>query len=371
MDARSAPSLCRPPELCAQNEIFQEQKKIRELVTRIQDAKVARRSETEESITKVLETPMQSAVAIIVELLGKAERRGEMTVAMPLTKVLTQISAANLHTPKFRFDDATNSNMRQWIADTFAPAVRAKVAAAGDDAAEEDRGGDSGGGSAAVPEPELAGSAGSDEPTCSPRSLAPAANTLPRLHFNQFSFREEELGSLVRCMFEDLGFFEEFKLPMHTFDAFMVTMRRGYNSENQYHNYRHAIDVTQMSYYFCTQTSAANILSKWDIFLLIVCCIAHDVDHNGLTNAFHVNSQSPLALMYNDISVMENHHSSYFLNVLAREETNLLANCEESLRKEAKQKMVNIILSTGEIHILPQLMLACESAGVATDGVDT
>ena len=33
--------------------------------------------------------------------------------------------------------------------------------------------------------------------------------------------------------------------------------------------------------------------------------VQHDIDHNGLNNNFHINSQSPLAVLYNDSSVLE------------------------------------------------------------------
>jgi len=34
----------------------------------------------------------------------------------------------------------------------------------------------------------------------------------------------------------------------------------------------------------------------------------HDVDHPGYNNLYMVNTKSPLAVRYNDISVLENYH---------------------------------------------------------------
>jgi hypothetical protein len=39
--------------------------------------------------------------------------------------------------------------------------------------------------------------------------------------------------------------------------------------------------------------------------VLLVGGLVHDIDHNGLNNNFHINSQSPLAVLYNDSSVLE------------------------------------------------------------------
>jgi len=113
-----------------------------------------------------------------------------------------------------------------------------------------------------------------------------------------------------------------------------------------YHNYRHAFDVTQMAYYFITQTNAGEIMDNMDIFLLLVCCVGHDADHNGLNNAFHENTQSPLAMLYNDTSIMENHHCSTMLNTLARKESNLMANLTADQQKANRARIVNIILAT-------------------------
>ena len=41
---------------------------------------------------------------------------------------------------------------------------------------------------------------------------------------------------------------------------------------------------------------------------MLVAAAVHDVDHPGRTNGFMVNSGHNLALLYNDISVLENHH---------------------------------------------------------------
>ena len=51
------------------------------------------------------------------------------------------------------------------------------------------------------------------------------------------------------------------------------------------------------------------MVERWGVHsVLLVSTLVHDVDHNGLNNNFHINSQSPLAVLYNDISVLENHH---------------------------------------------------------------
>ena len=46
------------------------------------------------------------------------------------------------------------------------------------------------------------------------------------------------------------------------------------------------------------------------IFTILVAAAGHDVDHPGRTNGFLVKTSAPLALLYNDASVLENHHAA-------------------------------------------------------------
>ena len=37
---------------------------------------------------------------------------------------------------------------------------------------------------------------------------------------------------------------------------------------------------------------------------------AHDIDHPGTNNLFEIKCRSKLATLYNDVSVLENHHAA-------------------------------------------------------------
>lgn len=51
-------------------------------------------------------------------------------------------------------------------------------------------------------------------------------------------------------------------------------------------------------------------------FALMVASVAHDIGHPGVNNNFLINSSDELALRYNDISVLENHHASSLFKIL-------------------------------------------------------
>jgi hypothetical protein len=51
-----------------------------------------------------------------------------------------------------------------------------------------------------------------------------------------------------------------------------------------------------------------RLLQPIDWLALLLGALCHDLGHDGLTNAYHVNSGSELARRWNDASVLENHH---------------------------------------------------------------
>lgn len=72
--------------------------------------------------------------------------------------------------------------------------------------------------------------------------------------------------------------------------------------------------------------SLQNWLTDLEIFATLFAAIIHDYEHTGTTNNFHVMSRSETALIYNDRSVLENHHISSSFRVMHHDDCNILAN---------------------------------------------
>ena len=49
-------------------------------------------------------------------------------------------------------------------------------------------------------------------------------------------------------------------------------------------------------------------MTTLEILAMLIAAAIHDVEHTGTTNSFHIQSNSEFALLYNDKSVLENHH---------------------------------------------------------------
>ncbi|GAN08405.1 hypothetical protein MAM1_0203d07916 [Mucor ambiguus] len=75
----------------------------------------------------------------------------------------------------------------------------------------------------------------------------------------------------------------------------------------------HAVDVMQSTWYVLNLIASERIsllLRPIDVLSLLLAAIGHDVGHPGITTA------TPLAILYNDRSVLESYHSMAFLNLL-------------------------------------------------------
>ncbi|KAG7247154.1 hypothetical protein CRUP_035125, partial [Coryphaenoides rupestris] len=80
---------------------------------------------------------------------------------------------------------------------------------------------------------------------------------------------------------------------------------------------------------------------------LYVAAAMHDYDHPGRTNAFLVATSAPQAVLYNDRSVLENHHAASAWNLfMSRPEFNFLANLEHVEFKRFRFLVIEAILAT-------------------------
>lgn len=80
----------------------------------------------------------------------------------------------------------------------------------------------------------------------------------------------------------------------------------------------------------------------WTTLFIITLCFPSLFQ--GLNNNFQINSGSELALLYNDQSVLENHHASTGLSKLAR--SKLLAPFEPSTVKQLRSTVIALVLAT-------------------------
>ena len=108
-----------------------------------------------------------------------------------------------------------------------------------------------------------------------------------------------------------------------------------YHIHNSYHNAIHAADVAQMMYYMLVICDGRDIFNiNKEVFMsLIIACAGHDVDHPGHNNHYEMKTKSTLAVVYNDKSVLENHHCATTFKIASNPESAIFDDMEASSQK--------------------------------------
>ena len=83
-----------------------------------------------------------------------------------------------------------------------------------------------------------------------------------------------------------------------------------------------------------------------DLLSIIIAALGHDIAHPGLTNTFHINDSTEIAITYNDISVLENFHASTLFRTIRKKDNNIFEKLSKSDYKIIRKRMISEILAT-------------------------
>ncbi|XP_061535666.1 high affinity cGMP-specific 3',5'-cyclic phosphodiesterase 9A-like isoform X2 [Phycodurus eques] len=122
--------------------------------------------------------------------------------------------------------------------------------------------------------------------------------------FDNWQWEAPEMLVLLQVMFTDLDFLTVFHVEVDVLQNFLFEVYRHYNNI-PFHNFQHCFCVTQM-----------------------------------------INAQTDLALRYNDISPLENHHCAVAFGILAKEESNILKHLTTEQYKHMRAGIIKCILAT-------------------------
>lgn len=188
------------------------------------------------------------------------------------------------------------------------------------------------------------------------------------------------LTQVTYKVFQKVGLFEAFKIPRAKFLNFFFALESGYH-DIPYHNSIHASDVLHGVFFMTTKkipgfcpklnsdsgsdsdsglngegrqkTSSGDYGSLKDsiplleLLSLYTAATMHDYDHPGRTNAFLVATLSQQALLYNDRSVLENHHAAAAFSLLMSDpKYNFLCELEPVEFKRFRFLAIEAVLAT-------------------------
>ncbi|KAF6718753.1 cGMP-inhibited 3',5'-cyclic phosphodiesterase A [Oryzias melastigma] len=241
-----------------------------------------------------------------------------------------------------------------------------------------------------------------DKPILAPEPLLmegldPLLDQINSWNFPIFTMMEKTSGKCGRILsqvsyrlFEDTGLFETFKIPVKEFMNYFHALESGYR-DIPYHNRVHATDVLHAVWYLTTQAvpglpslladhgsasdsdsdsgithshmgflvsktytvsedgygCLSSLIPALELMALYVAAAMHDYDHPGRTNAFLVATSAPQAVLYNDRSVLENHHAASAWNLfMSHPEYNFLVNLDHVEFKRFRFLVIEAILAT-------------------------
>ncbi|KAM5142409.1 high affinity cGMP-specific 3',5'-cyclic phosphodiesterase 9A isoform 2-T2 [Mantella aurantiaca] len=151
--------------------------------------------------------------------------------------------------------------------------------------------------------------------------------------------------SCLEFMYHELGLVQEFNMNPITLKRWLLCIQENYRS-NPFHNFRHCFCVTQMMYGMIHLCQLQERMPLLQLGVLITAAVCHDLDHPGYNNAYQINAHTELAIRYNDISPLENHHCAIAFQILAQPENNIFSNVSPDLFKQIRQAIIRLILAT-------------------------
>ncbi|KAI9599220.1 hypothetical protein BDF19DRAFT_382090 [Syncephalis fuscata] len=196
------------------------------------------------------------------------------------------------------------------------------------------------------------------------------------LQLNSWSFCPHDLSDddLLRCVeiiftkVMAMDGLEMIHATQDTLHRFILAIRSSYHATNPYHDFYHAVDVLQATFYILNalgiipgdkskstqlgeagqrrRTALQRVFRSKDVFALMVASLGHDVGHPGVNNFYMINARTPLAELYNDQSVLENYHATSLFLLMRKHGLNFYDNDQGPVFKDFRSSVVNAILAT-------------------------
>uniref|UniRef100_A0A4W5K1T2 Phosphodiesterase n=1 Tax=Hucho hucho TaxID=62062 RepID=A0A4W5K1T2_9TELE len=193
---------------------------------------------------------------------------------------------------------------------------------------------------------------------------------------NIFRVAEHSHNRPLTCtmytIFQERDLMKTFKIPADTFVTFMLTLEAHYHSDVEYHNSLHAADVAQSTHILLATPALDAVFTDLEILAAIFAAAIHDVDHPGVSNQFLINTNSELALMYNDESVLENHHLAVGFKLLQEDNCDIFQNLTKKQRQSLRRMVIDMVLATDmskHMSLLADLKTMVETKKVTSSGV--
>ncbi|KAM9103418.1 3',5'-cyclic-AMP phosphodiesterase 4C isoform 1-T1 [Megaptera novaeangliae] len=180
------------------------------------------------------------------------------------------------------------------------------------------------------------------------------------------------LTAIMFSIFQERDLLKTFRIPADTLATYLLTLEGHYHNDVAYHNSLHAADVAQSTHVLLATPALEAVFTDLEVLAAIFASAIHDVDHPGVSNQFLINTNSELALMYNDTSMLENHHLAVGFKLLQAENCDIFQNLTIKQRLSLRRMVIDMVLATDmskHMNILADLKTMVETKKVTSLGV--
>ncbi|XP_004277598.1 cAMP-specific 3',5'-cyclic phosphodiesterase 4C [Orcinus orca] len=180
------------------------------------------------------------------------------------------------------------------------------------------------------------------------------------------------LTAIMFSIFQERDLLKTFRIPADTLATYLLTLEGHYHNDVAYHNSLHAADVAQSTHVLLATPALEAVFTDLEVLAAIFASAIHDVDHPGVSNQFLINTNSELALMYNDTSMLENHHLAVGFKLLQAENCDIFQNLTTKQRLSLRRMVIDMVLATDmskHMNILADLKTMVETKKVTSLGV--
>lgn len=144
-------------------------------------------------------------------------------------------------------------------------------------------------------------------------------------------------------LFHWYGLLDHFQLDVVRLWKLFSLIEEGYHSTNPYHNSIHATDVTQAMHCFLQESAILEHLEPIEVMASLLGAVTHDLDHPGVNQPFLIATSNHLAALYENTSVLENHHWRSAVGCLLESG---VAEQIHDIRPQLEEQISSLILAT-------------------------
>lgn len=157
--------------------------------------------------------------------------------------------------------------------------------------------------------------------------------------------KQHSLTAVTYTLLRERKLLFKFEIPAGTLVNYLLHLEHHYRN-NPYHNQIHGADVAQSIAVLISTPALDDVFSDLEVLAAIIASAIHDVDHPGFTNQYLINTQNELAIMYNDESVLEQHHLAVAFKLLQDRDCDFLVGLNRKQRQSFRKMVIEMVLAT-------------------------